>query len=424
MDYQEAEQSYLGCILKDGELIKETALDGDKLYDPSNQAILNAMKEIERKGDPVDIVTVVTKIGPSNLKELGGRNYLSNLMASVPSLERFKVYERYVLEGWKIREAAKIMNVQIGEVSDIEMLKKKLSELETENNDDEYDHQQAIIKLHEKIENQQEGLSGIDTGLEGLNSLLDGFQPGNLIISAARPSVGKSAKMVHHAIKHAMNGGIVAIFSLEMEEDELLKRMISAIGRIDGHKLKNPIRFFNDEDWKNYTYALGELGKMNIIIYDKPGQTVPFIRSKAKNIRKDNPDAELLIQIDYLQLIRSNEKFNSKNDEVGEISRSLKELAKDVHAPVYLLSQLSRGVEQRQDKRPMMSDLRDSGNIEQDADVIELLYRDDYYDAGTEKQNIIEIIVAKHRGGSVGTVEVVYMKQYNLFLDLDTTHAA
>src|SRR5699024_11166910 len=175
------------------------------------------------------------------------------------------------------------------------------------------------------------------------------------------------------------------------------------IGRIDGHKMRRPKQLFNADDWNNLTTAMGILSKMNIHIEDKAGQTVPFIRSKVKKLKRKFPDTPMLILIDYLQLIRSTVRHESKNIEVGEITRSLKELAKDTKSPVYLLSQLSRGVESRQDKRPMMSDIRDSGSIEQDADVIEFLYRDDYYNHDTEAKNIIEIIIAKQRNGAVGT---------------------
>src|SRR5699024_2919428 len=239
--------------------------------------------------------------------------------------------------------------------------------------------------------------SGIDTGFKDLNNMLHGFQNGDLIISAARPSVGKTAKMLNHIKTHGENGGLVIAFSLEMDAKSLNRRMLSTIGRIDMHKMRNPKQFFDGEDWNNFTVALAELSNMNLHIYDKPGQTVREIRSTVKRLQKKYPGVPTLIMIDYLQLIRSDTRHESKNVEVGEITRSLKELAKETQSPVYLLSQLSRGVESRQDKRPIMSDIRDSGSIEQDADVIEFLYRDDYYDSESESKDIIEIIIAKQR---------------------------
>ena len=178
--------------------------------------------------------------------------------------------------------------------------------------------------------------------------------------------------------------------------------------------LRKSFDFINLGEWDNL------LSNMNMKIYDKSGQTVQYIRSKVKKLQRQYPDKPILIMIDYLQLIRTTGRYESRNVEVGEITRSLKELARDTQSPVYLLSQLSRGVETRQDKRPTMADIRDSGSVEQDADVIEFLYRDDYYDSDTEKQNIIEVIIAKQRNGSVGTVELAFLKEYNKFLDLST----
>ncbi|WP_200415970.1 replicative DNA helicase [Virgibacillus salexigens] len=415
----EAEESLLGCILKKGDLIKEIALEEKHFYSKPNKILFQALRELEQKNDPIDIVTVITTVGQSKLSDIGGKQYLSKLMNSIASLEPFKTYEKYILESYKIRRAREIQQQDIKDSNDLSNIMKELSELELENTDDDYNHKEALTRLYDKIINQAPGLSGIDTGFRDLNRMLDGFQDGDLIISAARPSVGKTAKMLNHAIKHCENGGLSVIFSLEMGEDSLNKRMWSTIGRIDGHKMRRPNELFDSDDWSKLTNAMGVLSNMNIHIYDKSGQTVPYIRSKVNKLKKQYPDTPMLIMIDYLQLIRSVGKVENRTVEVGEISRSLKELARDAKAPVYLLSQLSRGVESRQDKRPMLSDLRESGSIEQDADVIEFLYRDDYYDKETEKQNIIEVIIAKQRNGSVGTVELAFIKEYNAFLDLD-----
>ncbi|WP_158701564.1 replicative DNA helicase [Lentibacillus sp. Marseille-P4043] len=414
----EAEYGLLGCILKKGELIKELTIQGKHFSNTSNQILFKALREIEQKGEPIDMVTVVMTLG-NKLSNIGGKPYLSKLMNSVASLEPFKTYEKYIIDSWKIREARKIQEREIFNLDDLSKIMSQYSELELENNDDDYNHAESLKRLYENIEKQDKGLSGLDTGFIDLNRMLDGFQNGDLIISAARPSVGKTAKMLNHAVAHCENEGLTAIFSLEMGEESLNKRMISAIGRIDGHKMRNPNQFFDSNDWDKFSKALGELSNMNLHIYDKSGQTVQYIRSKVRKLRRMYPNKPILVLIDYLQLIRSGKKYESKNIEVGEITRSLKELAKDMKIPVYLLSQLSRGVENRQDKRPLMSDIRDSGSIEQDADVIEFLYRDDYYNGESEKRNIIEVIVAKQRNGKVGTVELAFKKEYNLFVNLD-----
>lgn len=413
----EAEQSYLGCILTDGELIKETTLQPKHFHGSSNQSLFGALQRLDGKGEPIDVVTVMTELG-NDLYNIGGRKYISDLMNSVASLEPFKTYEKYILESWKIRKAQEIQSKEIHDLNDLSYLMNEFSELELENADDDYDHKEAIQELYQNIDEQETGLSGIDTGFKDLNRMLDGFQGGDLIISAARPSMGKTAKMLNHAIKHCENGGLTVIFSLEMDHESLNKRMLATIGRIDGHKMKNPKHYFDSSDWDRYSKAIGILGEFNLYIYDKSGQTVQEIRAKINKLKRKYPDTPMLILIDYLQLIRSNGRSESKNIEVGEITRSLKELARDTESPVYLLSQLSRGVESRQDKRPMMSDIRDSGSIEQDADVIEFLYRDDYYNHDSQNKNIIEVIIAKQRNGAVGTVELQYQKEYNLFSDL------
>ena len=415
----EAEYGLLGSILKKGEIIKEVSLSEKHFFSTNNQIIFKTLREIEQENEPIDLVSVVVRLGNNNLSRIGGREHLSKLMNSIVTTDSFKTYEKYILESWKIREARKIQGIEIYDLDDLSNVITKFDEIELENNDDDYNHVEAITKLYQDIENQEKGLSGLDTGFIDLNRMLDGFQKGDLIISAARPSVGKTAKMLNHAMAHCKNDGVSVIFSLEMNSDLLNKRLLSTIGRIDGHKMRNPKQYFNAEDWSRFTSAVGILSDMDMHIYDKSGQTITYIRSKLASLRKKHPDKDILVFIDYLQLIRSDRRYENKNIEVGEITRSLKEVAKDLNVPVYLLSQLSRGVESRQDKRPMMSDIRDSGSVEQDADVIEFLYRDDYYDAETDKQNIIEVIIAKQRNGKVGTVEMAFLKEYNLFANLE-----
>lgn len=409
----EAENMFIGCLLKDETLIKETNIQPKHLYDPANKKTLEIIRELDKKGETVDLVSVVVAS-----KGQADKKRLAEFINSIASIHAFKMTERHVLDSYKLREAKRIQSMEISELTDIEKLKDELDQLSISNSDDEYDHKQAIIDLYDSIENQEVGLSGYDTGFRDLNKYLDGFQESDLIISAARPSTGKTAKMLAHAAKHCLNGQVTAIFSLEMGEESLNKRMLSQLGRINGSKMRNPKQYFNDDDWNKLTQALGVLSEMNLYIDDKSGQTTSHIRQKVAKLRKKYPDKEILVMIDYLQLMRTDKNYENKNIEVGEITRSLKELAKEYNVPVYLLSQLSRGVESRQDKRPMMSDIRDSGSVEQDADVIEFLYRDDYYDAESESAGIIEVIIAKQRNGPVGTVELAYQKEHNGFYDM------
>lgn len=416
----DAEHALLGSILQQGDLIKEVALKAEYFAHAGHQTLFGTFLKIEEKGEQIDIVSVITNMDPNKLHDLGGKKYLADLVKSVVSLNSFKTYEKYIIQAWQVRMARKIQSKDINDLEDLTDIVDEYLNLQLANNDEDYDHIQSIIEVREDIEMEREGLTGIDTGYTDLNNYLDGFQEGDLIISAARPSMGKTAKALNHTI-HACekDNAVVAFFSLEMGKKQLLTRMLSTIGRIDGAKMRNARKRFNNQDWERLPTAEGILSNMNLHIYDESGQTVTQIRSRIAKLRKKYPDKKILVIIDYLQLIRSDRRYENKNIEVGEITRTLKEIARDYKVPVYLLSQLSRGVESRQDKRPMMSDLRDSGSIEQDADVIEFLHRDDYYDSASENKNVIEVIIAKQRNGPVGTVELAYLREYNLMVNLD-----
>ena len=415
----EAENSLLGCLLKDTSLIKATQVKPKHFHDTANRMIFETLKKLDSKDEPIDVVTIITAIQPENLNKIGGPQKLTMLESVSVNIENYKTYENYIIEAWKVREAKRLQETEISSLEDIRSLQEKLAELDENTTEEEYDHKETLIQLHRDIEKQQDGLSGYDTGYNDLNAYLDGFQEKNLIVVAARPSVGKTALMLNHGERHALNGGVVAIFSLEMAKEELLKRKISSMGKIDGHKMRNPKTYFNADDWTNYQKALATLSHMKIYIYDKSGQTVSYIRSKVRQLRRKYPNEQILVMIDYLQLIRTEERYERKDIEIGEITRSLKELAKEESVPVYLLSQLSRAVTTRQDKRPIMSDIRDSGSVEQDADVIMFLHRDDYYDRDSESDNIIEIIIAKQRNGAVGIIKMLYLKEFNRFVELD-----
>lgn len=260
-------------------------------------------------------------------------------------------------------------------------------------------------------------ITGIPTGFNELDRITAGFQRNDLIIVAARPSVGKTAFALNISQNVATKTDEnVAIFSLEMGADQLVMRMLCAEGNIDAQRLRTGK--LEDEDWEKLTMAMGSLSKAGIYIDDTPGVKVNEIRAKCRRLKQERGLG--MIMIDYLQLIQGDARSSEgRQQEVSEISRSLKGLARELEVPVIALSQLSRGVESRQDKRPMMSDIRESGSIEQDADIVAFLYRDDYYDRESEKKDIIEIIIAKQRNGPVGTVELAFVKEYNKFVNLE-----
>lgn len=263
-------------------------------------------------------------------------------------------------------------------------------------------------------------LTGIPTGYDDLNRMTAGLQEGDLIIIGARPSMGKTAFVLNIAFHAASAHTATGIFSLEMGEEQLLKRMISSTGNIDATKLKNPKKLCNLKDWEKISQAMGLINDLPLEIYDKANVTMQEIYAKTRKLKRKYPNKKVLIAIDYLQLIVCDPKHRgNRMQEIGEISRKLKLMARELNVCVVALSQLSRAVESRQDKRPLLSDLRENGQIEQDADLIAFLYREDYYDRETENKNITEIILAKQRNGPVGVVELAFIKEFSKFVNLE-----
>lgn len=419
----EAEQTVLGCVLLEGYLIKDIELRPDHFYRPVHQVIFGAMKQMESKEQPIDLVTLVSVLDDNKLTEIGGLQYLQDLACAVPTTSNMKTYEKYVLDAWKMRQAQVAVHhlLSVVNVADTEVISEtiqKLTRIEETGYEDEFDLVALQSKMWDKFETMGSGITGITTGYTDMDVMTNGLQDEDLIIIGARPSIGKTAFMLNMAMNTAIKAGAIpAIFSLEMPKELLMNRIYAAIGNIDGMKLRNPKQTFNDADWTKLTQTMGIVGRTELKIYDEPSQTVQEMRSKLRRLKAKYPGRQIVAFIDYLQLIKGSGREN-RNLEVSEISRNLKLMARDLGIPVVALSQLSRSVEQRQDKRPMMSDIRDSGSVEQDADVVMFLYRDDYYDAETERKNIIEVIIGKQRNGPTGTVELAFLKEYNKFVSL------
>lgn len=420
-----AEQAVLGSILKNGDLIKETTLTVESFQDYKHQSIFTAMKGLENKNEPIDIISLNMELG-QDVMLIGGSSYLTTIEDSITNTDDFKRYESYVVKAERFKKAKQALQIVNEEVISPKDLERFRSELEAIQNvlaieqKKRFDLMENLMELHEEAETLKEGLSGIDTGFAELNALLDGLNTQDLIIVGARPSVGKTAFALNVGEHVAKSGEFVDIFSLEMPDKQLLKRMLCSLGNIDSLKMKNPMARFSESDWNKHSKALGELGdlKNNLNIVDTPGVTLQDIRSEVARSVKEYPDQKHVVIIDYITLIRTPGK-QPRTQEVGEISRGLKRMARELDVCVICLAQLSRAVEQRQDKRPILSDLRDSGEIEQDADIIAFLYRDEYYDKESDNKNIIEIIIAKHRNGPLGTVELAFIKEYNKFINLD-----
>ncbi|SFL74302.1 replicative DNA helicase [Gracilibacillus orientalis] len=428
----EAEQAVLGAIFLEPDAISSSSeiLMPEDFYRASHQLIFRVMLELSDKGEPIDIVTATTILANNQqLDDVGGVSYLSDLANAVPTAANIIYYCRIVEEKSilrrLIRTATDIVTDGYSKEDEVEEVlnesEKRILEVSNRKNAASFKNiKDVLMEVYDNIDllHKNSGeVTGIASGFRDLDRITSGFQRNDLIIVAARPSVGKTA----FALNIAQNVAIktdenVAIFSLEMGADQLVSRMLCAEGNIDAQRLRTGS--LEEEDWGRLSMAMGSLSNAGIFIDDTPGIRVNEIRSKCRRLKQEHGLGMILI--DYLQLIQGSAgSQENRQQEVSEISRSLKGLARELNVPLIALSQLSRGVESRQDKRPMMSDLRESGSIEQDADIVGFLYRDDYYDQESEKQNIIEIMIAKQRNGPVGNVELAFVKEYNKFVDLD-----
>jgi len=428
----EAEQSVIGAIFLEPQALITASeiLIPEDFYRIAHQKIFETMLSLSDQGQPIDVVTVTEELSAKKeLEDVGGLSYLTELANAVPTAANIahyaKIVEEKALLRRLIRVATKIAEDGYTREDEVETLlaeaEKKVMEVANRKNAGDFKHvKDVLVQTYDNIEqlqSRQGDVTGIPTGFRDLDSMTAGFQRNDLIIVAARPSVGKTA----FALNIAQNVAIkarenVAIFSLEMGAEQLVMRLLCAEGNIDAQALRTGA--LTTEDWSKLTMAMGSLSNSGIYIDDTPGVRVNEIRAKCRRLAQENGLGMILI--DYLQLIQGSGKSGeNRQQEVSEISRSLKALARELKVPVIALSQLSRGVEQRQDKRPMMRDIRESGSIEQDADIVAFLYRDDYYDKESENKNMIEIIIAKQRNGPTGTVTLAFKKEFNKFISID-----
>ncbi|MFB7138430.1 MULTISPECIES: replicative DNA helicase [unclassified Bacillus (in: firmicutes)] len=428
----EAEQAVLGAILLDSEALISTSerLLPDDFYRAAHQRLFEAMLKIASRNEPLDVITLTSELANQGvLEEVGGVSYLNDLLASVPTASNVEYYAKSVEEKSTLRKLIRTATNIVTESYapdvpvDVVLNEAEKSILQVSQRTSVSGFQSikdVVFTTFSKIEtlfNQRGETTGVPTGFTDLDRMTAGFQPNDLIIVAARPSVGKTAFALNIAQNVATKTDEnVAIFSLEMGSDQLVMRMLCAEGNINAQALRTGN--LEQEDWNKLTMAASSLAGTGIYIDDTPGIRVNDIRAKCRRLKQEHGLGMILI--DYLQLIQGNGKSGeNRQQEVSEISRSLKGLARELKVPLIALSQLSRSVESRQDKRPMMSDIRESGSIEQDADIVAFLYRDDYYDKESENKNIIEIIIAKQRNGPVGTVSLAFVKEYNKFVNLE-----
>ena len=428
----EAEQAVLGSMLTDQDAVIDAieALKPEDFYRDDNKYVYEAIVNLYNRGEPIDIITVKAELTAiQKFEAVGGIEYLATLPDKVPLVANSVKYIRIVEEKALLRKLIKAadeiqtLSYEQSEETDniMEHAEKKIFDIMQGKSQKGYSTLKEILVESfaeiEKLYNQKEPITGIPTGFTDLDNKTAGLHNSDLILVAARPAMGKSAFALNIATNAAINANVpVVIFNLEMSKSQLVNRMICSEAMVDSNKIRTGK--MDEEDWVKLATALGPLSEAPVYIDDTPGISITEIRAKCRKLKLEKNIG--LIVIDYLQLIQGSGKRNaSREQEISEISRSLKILAKELDVPVIALSQLSRAAEQRQDHKPMLSDLRESGAIEQDADIVMFLYRDDYYNPDSEKKNIAEVILAKHRAGSTGSVDLLWMGNYTKFANLD-----
>ena len=425
----EAEQSVLGAMLLDKEAISISTeiIGGEDFYREAHKEIFEAIVDIYDKGEPVDLITLTEKLKTRNtLDAVGGITFLTNLMDAVPSTHNVKYYAKIIEEKSLLRRLIKESSEIISKSYDgkeevaeiIDDAEKGIFNISLKRSTQGYVHVKDVLNTNfDKIEElylNKGKLTGVPTGFTDLDSKLSGLQKSDLILVAARPSMGKSSFMMN-IVQHAAvrEKTTTVIFSLEMSKEQLTQRLLCAEALIDAHRLR--VGDINEDEWVKLARAMGPLSEAPIFIDDTPSISVAEMRAKCRRLKLEHNLG--LIVIDYLQLMQGKGNSESRQQEISEISRSLKALAREINVPVVALSQLSRAPEMRADHRPILSDLRESGAIEQDADVVMFLYRDEYYHPDTEKKNIGEVIIAKQRNGPTGTIELVWLGQFTKFVN-------
>ena len=427
----EAEQSVIGSMIMDREAITVASeiICGEDFYGKQYGVLFDTMVELNDEGKPVDLVTLQDRLREKDVPpEVSSLEFIRDLVTAVPTSANIKHYANIVAEKSTLRKLIRL-NEEIANTcyvgkesleTILEDTEKRVFELVQKRNTGEFvPIRQIVMNAMDKIEiaSRNDGnVTGIATGFIDLDYRTEGMQPSDLILVAARPSMGKTAFVLNMAQYMAFNQNqTVAIFSLEMSKEQLVNRLFSMESRVDSQHIRTGK--LSDAEWEKLIESAGMIGRSNLIIDDTPGISISELRSKCRKYKLEH-DLKIVI-IDYLQLMSgSGRGSDSRQQEISDISRSLKALARELNVPVVALSQLSRAVEQRPDHRPMLSDLRESGAIEQDADVVMFIYRDDYYNKDTDKKGIAEIIIAKQRNGPIGTVELVWMPDYTKFANI------
>ncbi|MDF2950834.1 MAG: replicative helicase [Anaerocolumna sp.] len=427
----EAEQSVIGSMIMDKDAIVAASeiITGEDFYQQRYGVLFDAMIELFNEGQPVDLITLQNKLKEKDVPpELCSLEFIRDLITSVPTSANVKYYANIVKEKSTLRQLIKVTEGITNQCyldkdkidSLLEDTEKKVFDIVQKRNSGDYTSiKDVVFRSLESIEaaaKNKGSVTGVATGFYDLDYKTAGLQPSDLILIAARPSMGKTAFVLNIAEHVALKSNVTtAIFSLEMSKDQLVKRILSMHSKVDSQAIRSGE--LSDDDWVKLVESARAIGNSNLIIDDTSSISIGELRSKCRKFKLENNLG--LVIIDYLQLMSGSKKSESRQQEISEISRSLKALAREISAPVIALSQLSRAVEQRPDKRPMLSDLRESGAIEQDADVVMFIYRDDYYNHDTEEAGISEIIIGKQRNGPTGTIKLAWLSQFTKFANLE-----
>lgn len=425
-----AEQAVLGSMLvdKDAVISAVELLKADDFYREDNKEIYAAMFELYSLGKHIDMITLKDQLTlRGTIEKVGGTEYIATLIDNVPTTSNIESYVKIVEEKSISRKLIKAANniLQLGYAQTeevdalVEKAEKDIFDIMQGRNSKGYSSIKEILvttfdQIEEMFQNKNK-ISGLETGFVDLDAKISGLNKSDLLIVAARPAMGKSAFVLNIATFVALHLKVpTMVFSLEMSKEQMVNRILCSESEVDSMKVKNAD--LNSDEWLKLGEASGKLSEMPLYIDDTPGLSSAELRAKCRKAKLEKNIG--LVIIDYLQLMESKNKSSSRQQEISEISRSLKILAKELSVPVIALSQLSRATEARTDHRPMLSDLRESGAIEQDADIVMFLHREDYYNADTDKKNVAEVIIAKNRSGSTGTVELAWLGQYTKFANL------
>lgn len=428
----EAEANVIGSILNDSSTFEQLKLKAEHFALPAHQVIFEVLDEMNRNEAPIDMITLTNELSKKQLlNQVGGVSLLSQITRNTITTHNIKFHEKILFEKHNYRKiqafARELLTVaneqrdfgEVGEIID------KLQNLDTQGETKRRSINEVLIDVYDDIEKRsvsKQDVTGIQTGYRDFDRILNGLQVTELAILAARPSIGKTAFALNLSTGISQHNVdvIPVIYSLETPDSKLVERQLVAEANLDAQRIRTGN--VGESDWQRITMGMGRLSRTRQYYHDLSHCTPNYIREDLKALKRLHPGEKLVAIIDHLQLMSGNTREQNRNLEVGAITRDLKRIAKELGVAIILLSQLSRGVESRADKRPNMSDLRDSGEVEQNADTIGFLYRDDYYDKQSEAQNIVEVIIAKQRNGPTGTVELAFMREYNKFVSIERRH--